>query len=311
MINYIIGADGGGTATVVNVCTVEGKLLHEWKFGPLNINGQSYEAAEATLKRITEEVRLTGLCLSHCAGVCIGAAGISNKNTSLLIRKTLQKEGITAPVILAGDHETALAAVAEDMCGVILIAGTGSICFGKDNQGKGVRAGGYGHVIDDAGSAYAIGRDILKAMVYGIDGRGEATVLKKAVFKKLSINEVEELITWLYAPERKKSEIAALAVVLEEAVSEGDKAAEQILETAVWELFMLIKAVMTKLRDSKTLVLGGSVLLNNFKISSRLSELVKQEYPQITIVNMQNHAAYGAVKLIRRELLLDETISHN
>lgn len=166
-------------------------------------------------------------------------------------------------------------------------------------------------MIDDAGSAYAIGRDILKAMVYGIDGRGEATVLKKAVFKKLSINEVEELVTWLYAPERKKSEIAALAVVLEEAVSEGDKAAEQILETAVWELFMLIKAVMTKLRDSKTLVLGGSVLLNNFKISSRLSELVKQEYPQITIVNMQNHAAYGAVKLIRRELLLDETISHN
>lgn len=80
---------------------------------------------------------------------------------------------------LVGDHETALAGALEEPAGVILIAGTGSICYGVNESGAKFRAGGYGHIIDDAGSAYAIGRDILKAVVRSSDGRQGQTVLKE------------------------------------------------------------------------------------------------------------------------------------
>ncbi|WP_312430280.1 BadF/BadG/BcrA/BcrD ATPase family protein [Lacrimispora sp.] len=117
--------------------------------------------------------------MSDCRGICIGAAGISNRDTAKLLTRNLKEQGMQGVIRLVGDHETALAGALEEPAGVILIAGTGSICYGINESGAKFRAGGYGHIIDDAGSAYAIGKDILKAVVRSSDGRQGQTVLKE------------------------------------------------------------------------------------------------------------------------------------
>lgn len=298
---YIVGMDGGGTGTNIQAYGRNHSSLGEWKVGPLNINGQSYEKTAETVRNAIHMVRQSGLSIEDCKGICIGAAGISNKDTASVITQALQEEGVKGKIKLVGDHETALAAAFPDMWGIILISGTGSICYGRDRYGTRYRVGGYGHIIDDDGSAYAIGRDILRAVALEYDGREEATSLKEAVFDRLGLSSMEELITWLYSPERTKKEIAALAP-LAEAEEERDSAAARIIEKASRELSTMAATMLCKLPEAEKIVLGGSVFLKNQRIRERFIEHIGRSYPQIQIENMSENAAVGAVRIIKEEL---------
>ena len=92
--------------------------------------------------------------------------------------------------------------------GCILIAGTGSICTGITEDGKTARAGGWGHLIDDVGSGYALGRDALTAVVRAQDGRGAKTVLTDLVQKAWKVENIGQLIAETYST-ADKSHIAS------------------------------------------------------------------------------------------------------
>lgn len=298
---FVIGMDGGGTATAVMVTGLHGDLIGKFRLGPLNINGQSREAAEGTLKELKRELEKSGLNMSDCKGICIGAAGISNRDTAKLLTRNLKEQGLKGVIRLVGDHETALAGALEEPAGIILIAGTGSICYGINESGARFRAGGYGHIIDDAGSAYAIGRDILKSVVRAADGRQRETLLKEKTFQFLKIDSVEDLITWLYQPGRSKKEIAALAPLLEEGVRERDQASMEILEQCGEELSELAGAVLTHFNSPVSLVVSGSVLMKNNDIYRLFCEKAKKRFPFLEIMKMRGEAAQGAIRIILRE----------
>ncbi|WP_312446156.1 BadF/BadG/BcrA/BcrD ATPase family protein [Lacrimispora sp.] len=298
---FVIGMDGGGTATTVIVAGLHGDLMKNFRLGPLNINGQSREAAEHTLADLKIELEKSGMNMSDCIGICIGAAGISNRDTAALLTRKLKEQGMQGVIKLVGDHETALAGALEEPAGVILIAGTGSICYGINESGDKFRAGGYGHIIDDAGSAYAIGRDILKAVVRSSDGRQGQTVLKEKTFRSLKVDSVEDLITWLYQPGRSKKEIAALAPLLEEGIREKDQASIGISDRCGEELAELAGAVLTHFQSPVSLVVSGSVLMKNNEIYRLFCEKVKKRFPQLEIMKMRGEAAQGAVRIILRE----------
>ena len=298
---FVIGMDGGGTATTVMAAGLHGDLVKSFRLGPLNINGQSREAAEHTLTDLKRELEASGMNMSECRGICIGAAGISNRDTADLLTRYLKEQGMQGVIRLVGDHETALAGALKEPAGVILIAGTGSICYGINESGAKFRAGGYGHIIDDAGSAYAIGRDILKAVVRSSDGRQGQTVLKEITFRYLKMDSLEDLITWLYHPGRSKKEIAALAPLLEEGIREKDPASAGILDHCGEELTELAGAVLTHFQSPVPLVVSGSVLMKNNEIYRLFCEKAKDKFPQLEIMKMRGEAAQGAVRIILRE----------
>ncbi|WP_313580260.1 BadF/BadG/BcrA/BcrD ATPase family protein [Lacrimispora sp.] len=299
---FVIGMDGGGTATTVMAAGLHGDPVKSFRLGPLNINGQSREAAEHTLTDLKRELELSGMNMSDCRGICIGAAGISNRDTAKLLTRNLKEQGMQGVIRLVGDHETALAGALEEPAGVILIAGTGSICYGVNESGAKFRAGGYGHIIDDAGSAYAIGRDILKAVVRSMDGRRGQTVLKEKIFRYLKMDSVEDLITWLYQPGRSKKEIAALAPFLEEGIRDKDQASTEILDHCGEELTELAEAVLTHFKSPVSLVVSGSVLMENNEIYGLFCEKAKKRFPHLEIMKMRGEAAQGAVRIILREI---------
>lgn len=299
---FVLGIDGGGTATCIMACEKDGTRLREWKSGALNVNGQPHEKAAETMIRIMDQLKERGLSVKGCKGICVGAAGVSNADTSVILRKVLKDCGMEGAIKLVGDQETALAAAFEQLWGIVLIAGTGSICYGRDREGRVYRSGGCGHMIDDAGSAYAIGRDILNTVVRSVDGRGGYTLLVDSVYRKISVCSLEQLITWLYAPDRTKKDIAAFAVLAWEWAKHGDPEAVKILKNAAEELTKLADAVLRSIPEADKILLGGSVLKNNADIRRDFAAGLQKIYPDVKTVIMQENASLGAVRIIRKEL---------
>jgi len=127
---------------------------------------------------------------------------------------------------------------------VVLIAGTGAIAFGVDEQGKRLRSGGWGHLFDDRGSGYWIGREALAAVFQAYDGRGEATALTDGVCRALGSPDVPTITSIVHAGANAKATIASLAPVCGEAASAGDPAACRIVQAAAVELRRMVDAVI-------------------------------------------------------------------
>lgn len=176
MMPYYVGIDGGGTKTAVELRT-RGSAAHSRAvFGPLNCNSDRTAAAK-TLTDTLAWLAAQPEGLAGCDGLCIGSAGISNPDAYNFIQDIIRAGGYTGPLQIVGDQVTALAGALGQPVGTVLIAGTGSICYARTADGREARSGGWGHLIDDEGSAYALGRDILRAVVRAADGRAPATAL--------------------------------------------------------------------------------------------------------------------------------------
>ena len=240
-MRYAAGMDGGGTKTVLEARAPDGRVLLRERFGPLNLNSAAAQAVRETMQGCTDALaRLPG-GLEACAALCVGSAGVSNPQARALLEQMLRRCGYRGALLLTGDQETALAGALGAPCGMVLIAGTGSICFGRDAAGKTARSGGYGHKIDDEGSGYALGRDALAAVVRAQDGRGPRTLLTDLVFAQLKVVDVGGLVQFTYDPQTDKKQIAALAPLVARAYEAGDEAAKTVVEKACRELALLVE----------------------------------------------------------------------
>ena len=159
------------------------------------------------------------------------------------------------------------------------------------------RAGGYGHLIDDKGSAYDISIRILEAVVRAEDGRGENTVFRELVFERLGIKDIRELIGYIYSKDTNKGDIAALAPLLSEGIKRGDSVAVAIEDAVVEELNSLIFAVKKRLDYGPEVALWGSVLQKNDHIREKLEKRagLKMFFPQ-------EDASVGALRLAMKEV---------
>lgn len=210
-MRYVAGLDGGGTKTAVTIADEQGMIVGTFVAGPLNYNGQDEASVRVTLAEICEEIGLR--CnndLNACVAICIGAAGISNPVVKGRLTSGLRESGYTGNLVLLGDHETALCGAHEGRYGVIVIAGTGSICYGRNMSEDVHRAGGFGHLIDDEGSGYSIGRDLLSALVRASDGREEPTIISKLVYDQLELSTVQEIVGFVYDKGRNKKTLPLL-----------------------------------------------------------------------------------------------------
>ena len=295
---YFCGWDGGGTKTGVCIQDETGTLT-EAAFGPLNLNGAAEDRVAATVRNGVAFMAAQPGGLAACAGLVIGMAGASNADASARVERMVREAGYEGPFKLLGDQEIALAG-AIDGPGAVLIAGTGAICFGRDGRGERFRVGGYGYLIDDGGSGYAIGRDILTAVVRAEDGRGPKTALTGLVFEALHVDQVGGLVTWLYGPGTGKKEIAALAPLLLRALEAGDAAAQAIAERAADDLSELVITAWRK-RDivGGELALTGSVPAYYPTIRARLEAALRKALPGIAIVEPRRSPALGASALAR------------
>lgn len=257
---FIAGIDGGGTHTRIEIRDMENQFVRRQEFGPFNLNS----IGEAAFRRLLREVFTFCGTMADCARLCIGAAGISNPDVRQILTEELASAGFQGAWKLCGDQEIALRG-AMDTPGVAVIAGTGSICFGKNGAGETARSGGYGHLIDDGGSGYALGRDVLSCAVRAIDGRGTGIQVLKAVYERLGAQSPSDIVSFVYHPGTDKSEIAQFARIALEQAAGGEEEAVQILNRGAEELYALVAAVQDSLHlhGCPIALLGGLISNEN------------------------------------------------
>lgn len=296
-MSYYCGWDGGGSKTEVLCCDEHGREIGRAAFGPLNINGAPRERVAQTIADAAAYMASMPGGLAGCRKLVIGTAGVSNVQIFSFLSEHVRAAGYDGELSIIGDQDIALAGAVEGP-GAVLIAGTGAICCGWNEEGKRTRVGGFGHLIDDGGSGYAIGRDILMAVVRAWDGRTPKTQLTEAVFQQLGVKDVSGVITWLYSSETGKKEVAALAPLLLDALNQGDAAAGEIVRRAAQELAALAIAAWKNLGLSAgELALTGSVLTHYAAIREQVQQICREEVPEMRVISPRGSAAEGAAKL--------------
>jgi len=170
IVPYYLGIDGGGTKTT---CAVgdEWRLLATATAGPSNVVRVGEAQARQSLQQaVRQACAAAGIAPAEVAYTCVGGSGAARPEPAEIVRRALA-EILSTPIDVVGDMQIALEAAFDTGPGVIVIAGTGSIAYGRDREGRTVRAGGWGFAIGDEGSAHWIGRAAVSAVLRAADPR--------------------------------------------------------------------------------------------------------------------------------------------
>ena len=282
---FIAGIDGGGTHTRIELRDMANCLIRRGEFGPFNLNSIGVDA----FRRLLHEVFDWCGSMECCERLCIGAAGISNPRVRSILAEELERSGFRGKWILCGDQEIALRGAMDGV-----ISGTGSICFGKNEAGETSRSGGFGHLIDDGGSGYAIGRDVLASAVRTIDGRVKDSEILQAVCTYLG-GKPEAIVPFVYHPETDKSAIARFSHIALDLAQRDDPEALRILNTEAKELSELVCAVQDRLEmhPCRIALLGGLLEANN-----PYRGIVSRELSKLgTVIAPAHNALWGAAQM--------------
>lgn len=306
--SLIIGVDGGGTKTVAwlarwdNIASV---VLGRGYAGPGNPRAAGFETAlaniDAAVGAAFGDAKLDRIT---AAAACFCLAGAGRAQEQQRITTWANQLQIARAVAVKGDAEPIVAAASRDHTGIALISGTGSLAWGRNVSGEVARTGGWGYLLGDEGSAYAVARAALTAAVKAADGRGAATVLLDQILRELKAADTAELVERIYGPEMTRERLAGLASVVF-ASATSDPIARAIIETAAADLAEMVDTLRRRLgfqAKGYSLALAGSVILNQPLLRSLLEERLAERGSSPQIVHAVEEPVAGAIALARRLL---------
>ncbi|MFB6491242.1 MAG: N-acetylglucosamine kinase [Thermoproteus sp. AZ2] len=251
----LLGVDSGGTKTEA-VLIIDGEVSAIVTAGPSNAAAIGLEAACANIRR----------ALRAAAGVRLdviglGSAGYLGGEVGEGLRRCASAEA-GAPAYIFEDVEAAHVSAFLFGDGVVGILGTGSNFLGV-KSGVRARAGGWGHLLGDEGSAYHVGREAVRAALRELEGLEEESELGKAVRSALGADEVVSLLRAIYFSQDPKGLIASLAPKVFELARRGETKAVKIVGAAAEGAAEYISAIFKRLGGPLPLALTGSLYLNN------------------------------------------------
>ena len=206
---------------------------------------------------------------------------------------------------MCNDTRIGLAAGSDSKNGVMIICGTGSNCFGVNEEGKEAKVNGWDYILGDEGSGYEVGTKALRALMKAYDGRGESTLLSKTILEDLNIKNVSELIRWAYKDSFSKDRIAAIAKTVCKTAEMGDKISKKILKEEADEAIISVKTVVDKLglADKEfDLVFVGNVFKCEKYFKSVLMRKLKSKFTKINFKSLTKKPVEGAIKLALENL---------
>jgi N-acetylglucosamine kinase-like BadF-type ATPase len=276
MAIYFLGVDGGQSSTTALVADETGEILGMGRGGPCNhVAGDEARAKfnAAIGGCVTQALEAAGLPdNTEFEGACLGfSGGPADKEALIHQLFTIRHASITIDAVIALVGATAGAP------GVITIAGTGSISYGRNAAGKVARAGGWGYVFGDEGGGFDLTRQALRAALRQEEGWGPPTMLHALLLEATGATNANDLLHRFYTPAFPRPKIAALSQLVERAAAAGDLIAEDILNVAGQQLASLtISARRMIFEDSETACISyiGGVFRSE-RVRSRFETLVR------------------------------------
>jgi N-acetylglucosamine kinase-like BadF-type ATPase len=298
----VLGIDAGGTKTVCLLADAHGTVLASARGPGANLQAQGELEVEKVLHEVMESA-LAGRRLTPAA-ICLGIAGVDRPDDAAIMRGIMRRIGYKTPTLVVNDALVALTAGAGDHAGIVVICGTGSICYGRDAEGRAARSGGWGYIFGDEGSGYWIGRRALSAVVRHTDGRGPATSVTPRVLEHFGVTTVSELVQEVHLRDPRRHRVASLGEAVQAAADEGDPMARSIVEEGAEELVLAAASVAERLGMRGAvfpLVLAGGIFRGvpalRARVLERLPDVAPRSQPSLLTVE----PAVGAVRLALAE----------
>ncbi len=296
-----LGIDGGGTKTS---CAIgdETSLLGAGTSGGSNvIRVGERQARESLGAAIRQACAAANVNPAQIQRTCAGVAGGARPEIDELVRRMLS-EFVSGQIEVVGDMVIAMEAAFGSGPGVIVIAGTGSIAYGRNSKGETARAGGWGFAISDEGSGHWIGRSAVAAAMRaydedGIEAGGDA--LLENIMKSWSVDSREQLV--LLA--NKSADFAALVPAVVSATEAGDATARNVLTQAGTELATLAGIVIGRLFGNAVAVpvaVSGGVFCNTSLVRQVFYDRLRVAYPQALLSASLVDPERGALQLARK-----------
>ncbi|MCI0707521.1 MAG: hypothetical protein L0Y80_08580 [Ignavibacteriae bacterium] len=305
---FVLGIDGGGTKTTVVLADLQGNVLAEEVTGASNFLIIGLEKAVETIFGAADACcRKAGVSYENVEVLAAGLTGAGRVSDQQRMHEAIERyaqaQGIVIRrIIIDSDARAALEGAFRGSAGMILICGTGSIALGKSSDGRMFRVGGWGRIIGDEGSGYAIGREGLNAVSRQLDGRLKKTLLTDLVAKQHNLKTQEDIIRAVY---RENLDLATVAPLVIEAAGKHDTECERILNKATFELTEHVRSLTLTMehatrergRQKLPLVFIGSLIATENVFTKILMHKIMFSLPQVTVVPPKASPSYGAVLL--------------
>jgi N-acetylglucosamine kinase-like BadF-type ATPase len=260
-----LGIDGGGTKTEALIADEHGVLLGRCTAGPSNPLFSPQLTTLTSLSQVVNSV-LHGYDRSQVVSAAVCVPGVE----SVFPKEKLAHEVDLLQTVLdiSGDDFSTFFGALGKRYGIVVAAGTGSFATGIDSQGKVVQTGGWGPLLGDEGSGYAIGKDAVRAIVAAAETNGSPTLLSELILKHFQIHNYIELRSLIYRSTNYQNEISALVPFVLKAAQMKDKIAQTILSQAGIDLAALAVNTAHKLHligeEKHIAITGGLVHLGDY-----------------------------------------------
>ena len=296
-----MGIDGGGTKTSCVIGDETSVLGTGTSAGSNVVRLGEAKAREALSVAIGQACIAANIKPAQIERTCVGLAGAGRPEVSNLVRRLLA-ELVSGEIEVIGDMVIALQAAFGRGPGVIVIAGTGSMAYGRDGSGNTLRAGGWGFSVFDEGSGHWIGRSAVAAIMRDYDESGEEnSVLLDNVRKSWGLSTRGQLV--LAANASPSPNFAGLLPAVLAAADSGDARARSILTQAGTELARLAKIVVRRLftdGDKVTVAMTGGVFSNCSLVRDAFFTSLRSEYPNCSVNPAVIEPVRGALELARK-----------
>ena len=302
----VVGVDGGGSKTEAIILDNDLRVIGEGRSGPSNpLRVGLTSAAAAVREAIDNACAAAKIRRSDLESAEVGLAGARRHELRERMREMLLPLGIREIEVVT-DADIALYGATDGAPGLVVIAGTGSICCGINARGKKFCAGGWGPLAGDEGAGAWIARRALRAVAYASDGRGPQTLLTEFACNYFHVSTADDLTTAIYAPTITNERIAGFGKDVVEAAKRKDPVAEQIILDGGVELGLAAVAVIRNLQMEREqfqiAVVGGVFRASGEMILKPLKAEVSKVVPRAYFAPPHFSPAVAAARMARERI---------
>lgn len=311
-MEYILGIDGGGSKTTVLIADLYGNIISRAVSGASSYKSIGKNKAVKNLNNgIFEAISNLGSPEEvYFKSSCFGFAGNDTEkdfriNKEIVFNDVLVSYLNPGKTIICNDTRIGIEAGSKNKNKIIIIAGTGSNCFGINENGEEAGASGWDFLLGDEGSGYRVGLRALKAVMRAYDGRGKKTLLTRTIIKALNLKEVLDLTRWAYEDQFLKAKISPLAKTVCETANMGDKISKNILAGEAVENALTVNTVAKKLglkNKNFDLVFVGGLFKCEKYFKDVLINKLKKKFLQVNFTPLITDPVEGAIKLAVKNL---------
>lgn len=295
-MEYYLGIDGGGTKTTAAVSDETGKILLKKVGKTINFYSVGMDKARENLFLIIKDI-YKDLGEITFESVFVGCSALDSEADE----ETLQSlcGDIKANKIkMNSDLYVALKSVENAVCPCVAICGTGSMVIGEDKNGEVKFKGGWGHIIGDEGSGYAIAVNALKCCCIFCDS-GEESPLLESAKEYFGVADFRQAIDKIYSSETTKDILAGFASNVQQAALAGDTFAQTIIINEAHNFARTVLCLLSEIEDCSVLALYGGVFQHNELFRETFTEDINEIYPDLQIRLLNIPPEEGALKIAR------------